>query len=177
VLLRSDGWSHRQIRLATFANFDFIADALRLDRRRDRAAFAEPQARRPLPPWATILRRWWSVRRGRGGTRRCSRPTSTSCGAASGGRIHVICDNAAFHKSRAVVAYLERWATGSICTSCHATPPETNPIERVWWSLHETLTRNHKCENLDDLLNDVDLWIENQLCFYGPELHPCAIAA
>jgi putative transposase len=311
VLLRADGWSHRQIRLATFASFDFIGDAVRLYRRRGLAAFAEPTARRPLPPWATILRRWvrkltpedfgyfrrrWScatlahtlafehgirvsaetVRRTLhrlGFAWRRPRPVvgpvdpdhtcklqaiqellrtlppdevavfqdevdihlNPKIGAARmprgrqaevvtpgnnqkrhlagslvwrtgtlvvsppgtrrntalflahldelrsrfrwAKRIHVICDNAAFHKSRAVVAYLDRWGHRIDLHFLPCYAPETNPIERVWWSLHETLTRNHKCANLDDLLNDVYLWIENQPCFYGPELHHYATAA
>jgi len=41
VLLAADGWSVRQIRLATFASFDFIAASVRLYRQRGMAAFAE----------------------------------------------------------------------------------------------------------------------------------------
>ena len=29
--------------------------------------------------------------------------------------------------------------------------PEANPIERVWWDLHDNVTRNHRCEDLDEL--------------------------
>jgi transposase len=46
------------------------------------------------------------------------------------------------------------WQTGTPIVS----PPgkarnaETNPIERVWWHFHEIITRNHRCETLDELL-------------------------
>jgi transposase len=54
--------------------------------------------------------------------------------------------------------------------------PETNPIERVWWQLHETLTRNHRHASLEDLLCDVYHWIE-QSQFYNQDLAHYATAA
>jgi hypothetical protein len=29
---------------------------------------------------------------------------------------------------------------------------ESNPVELVWWALHEAVSRNHECEDLDDLV-------------------------
>lgn len=50
--------------------------------------------------------------------------------------------------------------------------PETNPIERVWWHLHDEITRNHTCPNLDSLLNLVDRWLyQNQYCLIEPTLY------
>jgi transposase len=72
--------------------------------------------------------------------------------------IHVICDNAAFHRSRPVQEWLARHPRVRL----HFLPtyaPETNPIERVWWHLHETVTRNHRCGSLDELLNQVFRWL------------------
>lgn len=43
---------------------------------------------------------------------------------------------------------------------------ETNPIERIWWHLHETITRNHRCNSLDELLDEVYTWIDTQLQFF-----------
>src|SRR5687768_8182445 len=62
VLLAADGWSVRQIRLATFASFDFIAASVRLYRQRGMAAFAQPTRRRALPPWAKLITRWVAKR-------------------------------------------------------------------------------------------------------------------
>ena len=28
--------------------------------------------------------------------------------------------------------------------------PESNPVELVWWSVHEAVSRNHQCAGLDD---------------------------
>lgn len=70
--------------------------------------------------------------------------------------VHVICDNAGIHKpekSKAVRAYLEEWS-GRV--KVHYLPvyaPETNPVERVWWRLHEAVTRNHRCRTMDELLD------------------------
>jgi len=72
----------------------------------------------------------------------------------------VICDNARFHDCRAVRQYLAKWA-GRI--ELHYLPkyaPETNPIERVWWHLHETITRNHRCSSINELVAEVYAWAE-----------------
>ena len=69
--------------------------------------------------------------------------------------IHVICDNASFHNSRVVRQFLEL-QQGRI--QLHFLPkyaPETNPIERVWWHMHESITRNHRCRDMSELLRDV----------------------
>lgn len=81
-------------------------------------------------------------------------------------QIHVICDNAAFHTSREVARYLHRWG-GRI--KLHYLPkyaPETNPIERVWWHFHETITRNHRCRSLPELLGQAYQWFAAQRNFY-----------
>jgi putative transposase len=85
-------------------------------------------------------------------------------------KIHVICDNATFHGSRLVQEYLYRWR-GRI--ELHFLPkyaPETNPIERVWWRMHEEITRNHRCQTLDELLNEVYTWFQTQEHFYSKSL-------
>ena len=75
-------------------------------------------------------------------------------------KIHVICDNAAFHQSRAVKQYLTRWLN---LIEIHFLPkyaPESNPVERVWWHFHETITRNHRCQSLQELLDLSYDWFE-----------------
>ena len=34
-----------------------------------------------------------------------------------------------------------------------------NPIERVWWHWHENITRNHRCKDLGELLDQVFAWL------------------
>jgi transposase len=55
-------------------------------------------------------------------------------------KIHVICDNAKFHDSQLVQQHLHQW-NGRI--ELHWLPkraPKANPIERIWWHLHEEIT-------------------------------------
>jgi putative transposase len=80
--------------------------------------------------------------------------------------IHVICDNARFHDCRAVRACLERHAGRIVLHYLPKYAPETNPIERIWWHLHETITRNHRCQSLQELLEDVYAWARSQPCFF-----------
>ena len=75
-------------------------------------------------------------------------------------KIHVICDNAGFHTSHEVIEYLWKHE-GRI--EVHLLPnysPDYNPIERVWWHLHENITRNHRCKDLGELLDRVFMWLE-----------------
>jgi hypothetical protein len=58
------------------------------------------------------------------------------------------------HPGRIVLHYLPKYA------------PETNPIERIWWHLHETITRNHRCRTIDELLAEVYEWTNAHGDFY-----------
>jgi transposase len=80
--------------------------------------------------------------------------------------VHVICDNARFHDCRAVRDYLARHGGRIVLHYLPKYAPETNPIERIWWHLHETITRNHRCQSMDELLEDVYTWAETQQTFY-----------
>jgi transposase len=80
-------------------------------------------------------------------------------------RIHVICDNAPFHTCRAVAKYLERWGHRIALHFLPKYAPETNPIERVWWHLHETITRNHRCQTIEELVGEVLGWLNTRRTF------------
>jgi transposase len=68
-------------------------------------------------------------------------------------RIHVICDNASFHDSRVVRQYLAEHGDRLVIHFLPKYAPDLNPIERIWWHLHEEITRNHRCRTMDDLLD------------------------
>src|SRR5262245_17852765 len=82
--------------------------------------------------------------------------------------IHVLCDNAGTHTaegSKAVRAHLAEWGHR---VQVHYLPkyaPDTNPIERVWWQLHEAVTRNHRCHTMDELLALTFDWFETRTHF------------
>jgi transposase len=83
-------------------------------------------------------------------------------------RIHVICDNAIFHnpqRCRAVHRYLAQWGHRIVLHFLPTYAPETNPIERVWWHLHEEITRNHRCRDIEELLDLVFDWLAAGPCF------------
>jgi transposase len=79
--------------------------------------------------------------------------------------IHVICDNARFHdpaRCKKVQEYLKQWGHRIVMHYVPKYAPETNPIERLWWHLHEEITRNHNCRNMEELLELTFAWLENR---------------
>lgn len=79
--------------------------------------------------------------------------------------IHVLCDNAGFHDCRRVVEYLKTVGGRIVPHFLPKYSPETNPIERVWWHLHEEITRNHRCRTMDELLDLTFAWLEQRRPF------------
>lgn len=82
--------------------------------------------------------------------------------------IHVICDNAGFHKadkSKAVKDYLKEWGHRVVLHYLPTYSPDCNPVERVWWRLHEAVTRNHRCRTIDELLDLTFDWFETRTHF------------
>jgi transposase len=80
--------------------------------------------------------------------------------------IHVICDNAKFHHGCwAVWEFVARYGER---VKLHFLPkyaPELNPIERIWWVLHEQITRNHQCQTLEELVDLVLAWLTERKRF------------
>jgi transposase len=79
--------------------------------------------------------------------------------------IHVIADNARSHKGPRVEAYLAGWGGRAVPHYLPTYAPEADPIERVWWKLHEAITRNHRCRSMDELLALVMAWLEGRQPF------------
>lgn len=92
-------------------------------------------------------------------------------------RIHVICDNAPFHHCRRVRAYLQRWGHRIVLHFLPKYAPETNPIERVWWHLHEVVTRNHRCQTIEELMELTYEWFAANDNHYLDMRHTFAQAA
>ena len=82
--------------------------------------------------------------------------------------VHVICDNAGFHKpdkSKAVQAYLAAWEGRVVLHYLPTYSPDCNPVERVWWRLHEAVTRNHRCKSMNELLDLTFDWFATRTHF------------
>lgn len=93
-------------------------------------------------------------------------------------RIHVICDNAKFHDCRLVDEFLARWGHRITLVFLPKYAPQANPIERVWWHLHEEITRNHRCRSIDELVALTFDWFGYKEKFaIETSIYPQALAA
>jgi putative transposase len=80
-------------------------------------------------------------------------------------KIHVICDNARIHDCQLVQHYLQRWGQRIVLHYLPTYAPEANPIERIWWHLHEEITRCHRCQSMEELLDLVFAWLQKRARF------------
>jgi transposase len=75
--------------------------------------------------------------------------------------IHVICDNAVFHKSKKVRDWVAKRGGRIVLHYLPTRAPKENPVELVFWRLHEAITRNHRCTTIDELVQQANAWMEN----------------
>jgi transposase len=76
--------------------------------------------------------------------------------------IHVIADNFRIHTSKATEQAL---AAMGARIRLHFLPPycpDHNPIERVWRDLHDNVTRNHRCRNMEELMEEVRAYLRTR---------------
>ena len=77
----------------------------------------------------------------------------------------MICDNARFHTaagSKVVRAYLAEHGDRIRLHYLSMYSPNDNPTERVWWHLHEQVTRNHRCDDIDELVKLTMAWLDER---------------
>jgi transposase len=55
--------------------------------------------------------------------------------------------------------------------------PETNPIECVWWHLHDTITRSHRYKKMKELDTLAIEWLRNNNKNYADMRNTFALAA
>jgi len=75
--------------------------------------------------------------------------------------IHVVVDNYIIHKSRQTQLALAAMPRIRL----HFLPPYSpsfNPIERVWLDLHAEVTRNHRCQTIDELMREVEYYLRHR---------------
>jgi transposase len=73
-----------------------------------------------------------------------------------------LCDNARPHTCAKVRQYLQAHGDRIVLHYLPRRAPECNPIERVWWHLHDEITRNHGCATMPELLELVLSWLEDR---------------
>jgi putative transposase len=74
-------------------------------------------------------------------------------------RLYVVVDNFRIHKAKAVAQWLgmhPRIELLYLPTYC----PKANPIERVFWEVHDKCTRNHRRKKICQLVGDVEQHLE-----------------
>jgi len=74
-------------------------------------------------------------------------------------RLYVVVDNFGIHKARAVAEWLAKHRRIELLflpTYC----PKANPIERVFWEVHDKCTRNHRRKQIGQLVGDVERHLE-----------------
>jgi transposase len=74
-------------------------------------------------------------------------------------KVHVICGRARCHTGEAVAIYLWGHREGIDLHLLPACSPDCDPIERVWWHLHEAVTRNHQRKSMRELLDLTFAWL------------------
>lgn len=80
--------------------------------------------------------------------------------------IRLIVDNYIIHKSKKT----QKWLSDNPKFKLLFLPvysPWHNKIEKLWHALHETITRNHQCKNMDDLLEQVYYFMDTAAPFPG----------
>ncbi len=92
-------------------------------------------------------------------------------------KIHVICDRAKCHTSDDVAVYLWDHRDRIDLHLLPAYSPDCNPIERVWWHLHEAVTRNHQCKSMQELLDLTFAWLGERNPFKVESLSAYQLAA
>ena len=80
-------------------------------------------------------------------------------------RLHLAVDNDPSHTSGQVKEYLQ--GSGGRVSLYPLPPwsPQSNPVELIWWGLHEAVSRNHNCEGLDELLPFAEGYLEKKQPF------------
>src|SRR5208282_2736852 len=73
-------------------------------------------------------------------------------------RIHVIVDNYIIHSSKITQRHLETLGGRVVLHFLPPYCPDHNRIERLWQDLHANVTRNHRCQSMEELMEEVHYW-------------------
>jgi putative transposase len=81
-------------------------------------------------------------------------------------RLELAVDNDASHTSKRVKRYVEDSDGGLRLHPLPAWNPASDPVELVWWSLHEAVSRNHRCKDLSELVGFAEDYLEERQPFH-----------
>jgi transposase len=91
-------------------------------------------------------------------------------------RIVLVLDNVNTHRSHKTSAFLRRNPKFNLVFQ-PVYHPWVNDIERLWKTLHDTITRNHRCGSMDELMEAVVRFMEVVQPFPGSEHGLASLAA
>jgi transposase len=80
-------------------------------------------------------------------------------------RLELAIDNDSSHTSKRVEQYVE---DSHERISLHPLPtwsPQSNPVELIWWGLHEVVSRNHSCKDLTELTQFAECYLQEKQPF------------
>ncbi len=80
-------------------------------------------------------------------------------------RSELAVDNDGSHTSKRVERYVEDCGGRLSLHPLPAWSPQSNPVELIWWSLHEAVSRNHNCEELSDLVEFAEGYLQERQPF------------
>jgi putative transposase len=80
-------------------------------------------------------------------------------------QLHLAVDNDSSHTSKRVKKYVEDLGDRLRLHPLPSWSPASNPVELIWWGLHEAVSRNHQCTGLDDLVEFAEAYFEERQPF------------
>jgi transposase len=80
-------------------------------------------------------------------------------------RLELAIDNDSSHTSKRVKEYVEASGGRVRLHPLPAWSPQSNPVELIWWSLHEAVSRNHTCKELSDLVEFAEGYLQERQPF------------
>jgi putative transposase len=89
-------------------------------------------------------------------------------------QLHLAIDNDPSHTSGRVEEYVKASAERVRLYPLPAWSPQSNPVELIWWGLHEAVSRNHNCKELEELLPFAESYLEERQPFHlklGADYH------
>ena len=79
--------------------------------------------------------------------------------------LHLAIDNDPSHTSAKVEEYVKASGGRLRLHPLPAWSPQSNPVEMIWWGLHEAVSRNHGCKELDELLPFAESYLQERQPF------------
>ena len=81
-------------------------------------------------------------------------------------RLELAVDNEASHTSKQVERYSQDSGGRLLWHPLPTWNPQANPVELIWWGLHEAVSRNHQCAGLEDLVEFADGYFKERQPFH-----------